>query len=693
MLQGIIRVYCDAKMQFTVKGMVAMKHLIQQISIMGDVTDIEADGSSFMLQCRSGDSFKVKVRVNTDFKVVENLDGLERNRLPEPPDIDSCSDICKKIKKNIRVGQLLSVEGIYQQREAASSFDASVIHLLNSVPERLVFEETHWWLNQIRLLADEWLDDIFGTKRNYATDDFAELYRTNLNILGGETDDNIQECATLSRLIYGLSSAYLLTGSRRYYLAAKAGVEYQRQTFRSLTHDGTQCFWAHGWRKLKTSSKLVIPSQNADDLNSIPLYEQIYALAGLAQYYRITQEWEVLKDIERTINAFNDFYLDDEKAKDKGFPGNGGYFSHIDYATMRPDSEALGKNKLRKNWNSIGDHIPAYLVNILSALDPLPIGDNSGILVRIRDKCRDMLEMTLGLIVEKFPDASNPYVNERFMDDWNPDHNYSWQQNRAVVGHNLKIAWNLTRCAYYLMCREKECMEAGDKDKAGKYGTQAKCYIELAQNIGDKIATHGVDVIHGGLFDTVEREPANGMPLEFAWSNTKDFWQQEQAILAYLILHGTTDADGRYLKLAREMMAFWNVYFLDRDHRGIYFRVNDNGGPIIAGEYANKGSHAKAGYHAFELNYLAHIYLSSYVGNRPPGEKTFSMYFIPSINSSLLSINVLPDFFKPDDVEIVSITVNGIPRTNFDKDKFQIQLTKEDLGKTINVQFCPRCSK
>ena len=81
-------------------------------------------------------------------------------------------------------------------------------------------------------------------------DDFAALYRTNLNILGLPVgDNNIQECATLSRLIYGLSSAYLLTGQERFRLAAKAGIKYQRETFRSLSHDGDRCFWNFGKRK------------------------------------------------------------------------------------------------------------------------------------------------------------------------------------------------------------------------------------------------------------------------------------------------------------------------------------------------------------------------------------------------------------------------------------------------------------
>ena len=128
-----------------------------------------------------------------------------------------------------------------------------------------------------------------------------------------------------------------MTGDIRFYLAAKAGVEFQRDAFRSLSADGRFCFWAFGRRRGKYGTKLIIPSENPDDLGTIPLYEQIYALAGLTQFYRISADWEVLHDIRRTIASFNQFYRD---------PQDGGYFSHIDYATFSPHSPSLGAESI-----------------------------------------------------------------------------------------------------------------------------------------------------------------------------------------------------------------------------------------------------------------------------------------------------------------------------------------------------------
>jgi mannose/cellobiose epimerase-like protein (N-acyl-D-glucosamine 2-epimerase family) len=543
------------------------------------------------------------------------------------------------VHKYVKTGQLVSVQGLYTEAgeagvlrgdSAQTDFVARTVHLLGSEVGQYNFEKTQWWVAQIEKLANRWLDMLFGDKRSYEAEDFAKFYRTNWNIIGLPGDDNIQETATLSRLIYGLSSAYLLTGNDRYYRAAKAGVEYQRETYRSISHDNKYCFWAFGKRKYAHNKTMVVtPSENPDDAGAVPLYEQIYALAGLTQFYRITNDWDVLEDIHRTIKSFNKFFLGpltgDEQERKKAeedplFPQYkdyyGGYFSHIDYFSRKYDSPSLGKNNSRKNWNSVGDHIPAYLVNLLLSLDPIPTGRE--VLKPFVEEYRKMLVATSQLIVDRFPDPDPkiPYVNERFYADWSPDHQWSWQQNRAVVGHNLKIAWNLTRVANYFHYLAEERESQGETAQAEYWRALAEGNMRVADQLGQDMVHGGLDLLRGGCFDTVEREPKNGLPIQFAWGNTKDFWQQEQAILAYLILHGcTTDDDKRdeYLELARECAAVWNLFFLDQDQIGVRFRVNDLGEPVVEGSYASKGGHSISGYHAFELNYLAHIYTRAYV--------------------------------------------------------------------------------
>jgi hypothetical protein len=185
--------------------------------------------------------------------------------------------------------------------------------------------------------------------------------------------------------------------------------------------------------------------------------------------------------------------------------------------------------------------------------------------------------------------------------------------------------------------------------------------LEVAKRLADRMGEVGLDKIRGGIFDCVERKPTGGMPNQFAWGATKDFWQQEQGILAYLILYGAT-GNPHYLQLARESSAFWNIYFLDRERQGYYFRTTENGLPILEGQYGMKSSHA-IGYHAFELAYLAHLYTRSFVAAGGGSDNSFCHYFKICSIKQQTSINVLPDFMPPGRVRITSVRANGVDVT------------------------------
>jgi mannose/cellobiose epimerase-like protein (N-acyl-D-glucosamine 2-epimerase family) len=629
-----------------------LQRFSHRVTLMGVTVATDPETAAFELRCRSGDVVRVRIGREIWVRPLMNLDGLPRDRLPPPRGGGGTPrDV---IRQYVALGALTVVEGVLLVDHGTILLDARSLHVLHSSRGQLLFEEADWWVAQATGLADAWLAGMFG-----ASDEFDfHRYRTSVGLTGAPRGDT-QECATLSRLVYGLSSAYLLTGSARYLQAARAGVRYQRDQFRLASRDGHGLLWAFGRR----GRTLLVASESHDDAGAMPLYEQIYALAGLAQYYRATLDREVLEDIRRTLSAFNRYYRDSE---------HGGYYSHIDAATWDADSAALGDNRLRKNWNSIGDHLPAYLVNLLLALDPLPEGPGAADAAALRRECLAMMDETTTLIVERFvtrDEESAPFVHERFLRDWTPDRSWGWQRDRAIVGHNLKIAWTLARVAAY----HRSLGAAGVR--------RAEELVRIAELLGTRMAADGVDTHRGGVFDALERRPGNGMPQEFTWGNHKDFWQQEQGILAYLSLHGAT-SDTRYLDLARETAAFYNLFFLDHRDGGIYFRVTDDGLPYLLGDQRDKGGHAISGYHSLELCYLAHAYTRTYVDG-----KGFCLHFRPEPGAA--AVNVLPDFIPPSALRLRRVVVAGEERRSFPPDRFQVELGEGWRSGEVRVELEP----
>jgi mannose/cellobiose epimerase-like protein (N-acyl-D-glucosamine 2-epimerase family) len=342
------------------------------------------------------------------------------------------------------------------------------------------------------------------------------------------------------------------------------------------------------------------------------------------------------------MDLFERFFKDKEK---------GGYYSHIDPITLSAHTESLGKNKAKKNWNSVGDHAPAYLINLWLATGS--------------DAHKDFLKYTADCIAGHFPDYENsPFVNERFFDDWSHDQVWDWQQNRAVVGHNLKIAWNLMRIHSIVPSKE---------------------YVELAEKIAELMPKHGMDIQRGGWYDVVERVLADGQTMpRFAWHDRKAWWQQEQGILAYQILYGILKKD-EYLKYARESAAFYNTYFLDHNDGAVFFNVLANGLPYALGTERLKGSHSMSCYHSIELAYLAQVYTNLLATNKP-----LDLYFKPipgGFPDNILRVS--PDILPEGSIKIAAVTLDGEPYTDYDANALTVNLPQVKHRPRIKVTVVP----
>jgi mannose/cellobiose epimerase-like protein (N-acyl-D-glucosamine 2-epimerase family) len=596
-------------------------------TIAGYVTQFDRSTQRFGIKTSDGKEFQVNLTPTTYGRIAQNLE--------EP-----YNDCTGRFAELLKPGQHLFVYGVFYPQGAEYRFDANWLVFPGEAAGEYRHEEQDWWIKQVESIADSYLKWQF----NYPHEEIDyQNYRTYLHLAGAKkTDDFLQETDTVSRLVYGFASAFLMTGEDRFLEAAERGTEYLRDHMRFYDPDEDLIYWYHGIQKKGNREQKLFTSEFGDDYDAIPAYEQIYALAGPIQTYRVTGDPRILKDAEMTVDLFDKFFLDRE---------GGGYFSHIDPITLDPRAESLGRNRARKNWNSVGDHAPAYLINLYLATG--------------EQKYADFLEYTFDTIAKYFPDYENsPFVQEKFHEDWSPDQSWGWQQNRAVVGHNLKIAWNLMRMQS-LKSKEE--------------------YVALAEKIAKLMPAVGSDRQRGGWYDVVERvlEPGDEQH-RFVWHDRKAWWQQEQAILAYLILFGLIQ-NPEYEKQAREVAAFYNVFFLDHDDGGVYFNVLANGLPYLMGNERFKGSHSMSGYHSTELCYLSAVYTNLLIKKQP-----MDFYFKPMPNSFKDNIlRVQPDILPAGSIRIGACWIDGEPYSNFDAAALTVKLPETSERVKVKVQIVP----
>ena len=591
-------------------------------TISGYVTGFDAATRSFGLETSDKRQFTVITDDSTAGELLRNLG--------EP-----YADASGHLADTLVPGRYVSVYGIYYPGEELR-FVAKHIELVGRGATDYNFEEPTWWTRQIDQLASFYRRAQFGTKKIDYKD-----YRTQLHLGGSKTDSHVQETDTISRMVYGMASAYMLTGRDDYLDVAEKGTEYLREHMRFVDRTNDVVYWYHGVQiEDGQVEKKLFTSEFSDDYDAIPMYEQIYALAGPLQTYRISGDPRILADTDATIRLFEKFFRDYDK---------GGYYSHVDPILLSPHHESIGVNASRKNWNSVGDHAPAYLVNLYLATG--------------EQRHADMLERTFDTIAEHFPDYENsPFVNERFFQDWSHDLEHTWQQNRAVVGHNLKIAWNLMRM-----------QSLKPKDN----------YVELAEKIADIMPAAGSDQQRGGWYDVVERVLIPGEDkFRFAWHDRKAWWQQEQAILAYLILAGST-GNSEYLRHAREAEAFYNSYFLDHDEGAVYFNVLSTGLPYLLGTERLKGSHSMSMYHSAELCYLAATYTNLLITKQP-----LPLWFKPRPDASR-TLRVAPDLLPQGSIRLQEVEIDGKPYEIFDPIKMTIELPESSERLTVRAVVAP----
>jgi hypothetical protein len=198
----------------------------------------------------------------------------------------------------------------------------------------------------------------------------------------------------------------------------------------------------------------------------------------------------------------------------------------------------------------------------------------------------------------------------------------------------------------------------------------------------------GMDRQRGGCYDMVERALEPGQRFHrLVWHDRKAWWQQEQGILAYLILNAVTPRP-EYAKYARESSAFYNAWMLDTASGGVYFNVLANGNPFILGGERSKGSHSMAMYHSAELAFLAAVYC-----NLESRQEPMDFFFAPQAGAFGGTLRVAPDLLPPGSMQLVQVWVNGHEHHDFDAEALTVTLPHSQEPQVVRVRIAPAGTK
>ena len=375
----------------------------------------------FTITTSAGCDIDMELAENASAEVLRNLD---------EPYLDASGHIAEMLQP----GRYAFFYGVFYP---GAPFEVKRIIFVGRQIGAYRFEEPNWWIDQIESLARFYSRAQFGD----GPVDFRN-YRTLLRLGGEKTGSHVQETDTISRLVYGMASAFMLTGDDHYLDIAENGTEYLREHMRFADRDENIVYWYHGVLVDGQDERKIFASEFGDDYDAIPVYEQIYALAGPIQTYRVTGD---PADSSGTPTP--------RSGCSTASSSTGPRAAISRTSTRSPSTRAqrsLGPNTARKNWNSVGDHAPAYLINLYLAtaaeqLRPdawLDLRHDPRAVPRLRAQPLRPGALPRGLVSHD---------------------KHLWQQDRAVVGHNLKIAWNLMRI--HALLPQPEYLEAGLQDR------------------------------------------------------------------------------------------------------------------------------------------------------------------------------------------------------------------------------------
>jgi mannobiose 2-epimerase len=385
---------------------------------------------------------------------------------------------------------------------------------------------------------DQAVSDILPYWTKHAFDSVQGGFHCNLDEQWKLVGDDIRYPSMISRHLFSYSSAYLMSGEELYLNKAKAIKNY---------------LLLHAWDRLNGGWYDALQPSGDPMEYSKSTFVQVYVITGLAMYYTVTHDKEILD----YINKSND--LLEQKAWD---PQQGGYFDAL--------SREWIVNSQVKSCSAQLAPISGYLIYLYLATH--------------NTKYLQQAERISDIILKKMQDPVSGWIMESFDKDW------KYQQPVANefeinIGHNIEVAWSLLRL-YAINHRQD--------------------YLQSATTLAGKVRQYGFNPVTGMWTATTSRlKPV-------MHSNFTYWWIQAYGNMFDLYLNRLHPGQ-HYLIDFEKGALFWDTYFLDRIHGDTHLSVLEDG----AIKESNKANRYKASYHSMEHGLLNYLYLENWVHRKP----------------------------------------------------------------------------
>lgn len=385
---------------------------------------------------------------------------------------------------------------------------------------------------------DQVLTDILPYWTQNAQDTANGGFHTTLDSAWKPMGDTRKYPSMLSRHVFGYSVGYLLSGDQNYMDIARKTVDY---------------LIAHAWDK-EFGGWFDVLDENGTVLETTKsMFIQVYAITGLAMYYFVTRDPEVLAYIEKS----ND--LLESKAWDHD---NGGYFN-----LMTRDWQVLDK---RKSVSSEITPVSGYLLYLYQATHDR----------KYLDQCEKILDM----ISTHMIDPETGWVLETFTGEWQYLPGIQ-DETEISTGHNIEVAWMLWR--YFLI-------------------TGRNKYLDLAKRLTSKIYHYGNKSDINFWYNSVGRQnPEKNAGITY-------WWVQAYGIMFDLYSYRVLNQD-KYLDDYKKGARVWDSRFVDRIHGDTHFSILADG----TIKETLKANQFKSSYHNAENGLLNYLYLSAWINHKP----------------------------------------------------------------------------